>query len=384
MEIFDLDKKYLAGTYNRFNVALVEGHGSILKDINGKEYIDMGTGIGANLFGISDEQWRNAVINQLSKIQHTSNLYYNEPCVKLAEMLCERTGMSKIFFSNSGAESNECAIKAARKFAAESKGEEYFNIVTLWNSFHGRTLTTLAATGQDHYHELYQPLTPGFHHVHAENINELKELAKKIKIAAVMIECVQGEGGVIPISKDYAEELKKFIQNENILLIVDEVQTGNGRTGKLFAYEHYGFKPDIVTTAKGLGGGLPIGATLLSEKLKDVFKPGDHGSTFGGNPVVCAGACNILSRIDEKLLNEVKQKGDFLREKLGKYDFTGIGLMAGVKPLNKSSRDAVLYCNDNGVLCTTAKDKIRMLPAINIPFELLERAVKIISQACEL
>ena len=389
MQIFEKDKQFIANTYARFNVALVNGKGSLIYDTNGKEYIDLGTGIGVNLFGVADEEWRNAVIKQLGKIQHTSNLYYNEPCAELAEKLCTRTGMSKAFFSNSGAESNECAIKAARKFASEKYGADCYKIITLWNSFHGRTLTNLAATGQDHYHELFQPLTPGFLHAHTE-ISEIEKLCaeNKNQIAAIMIECIQGEGGVIPISEKFADDLKKFLDaNKNILLIVDEVQTGNGRTGKLFAYEHFNFKPDIVTTAKGIGGGLPIGITMLNAKLQDVFQPGDNGSTFGGNPVVCAGACNILDRLDEKLLNEVARKGKLLREKLSSSkaiaDVAGIGLMLGIKPANKKASDVVKTCLENGVLCLTAKDRIRLLPAVNIPEELLLKAADVIIKACE-
>ena len=387
MQIFEDDKKYIAGTYARFELDLVKGKGSLIQDSNGKEYIDLGTGIGVNLFGVADEEWRNAVTDQLSKIQHTSNLYYNEPCIKLAELLCKRTGMSKIFFSNSGAESNECAIKAARKYSAENNGADYYKIITLWNSFHGRTLTDLAATGQDHYHELFQPLTPGFLHAN-QDINEIEKLCSENKIAAIMIECIQGEGGVIPLDKKFADDLKKFLEaHKNILLVIDEVQTGNGRTGKLFSYEHFGFKPDIATTAKGIGGGLPIGVTMLSEKLKDVFKPGDNGSTFGGNPVVCAGACNILNRIDEKLLSEVTRKGEMLRNMLvnskGIDDVAGIGLMLGIKPKNKKASDVVKACINDGVLCLTAKDRIRLLPAVNIPEDLLKRAGEVIIKACE-
>ena len=385
MSIKDIDTQYIANTYNRYSVELISGKGSLLKDSNGKEYIDMGSGIGVNLFGAADEQWRNAVIQQLGRIQHTSNLYYNEPCAELAKMLSERTGMSKTFFSNSGAEANECMFKVARKYSAETKGADYFTIVTLKNSFHGRTLTALSATGQDHYHELYQPLTPGFVHVSANNIHELEELESKTKIAAVIIECIQGEGGVIPIDKKYASDLQNFVNEKNILLGVDEVQTGNGRTGKLFAYMNYDLKPDIVSTAKGLGGGLPIGATLLSEKVKDVFGHGDNGSTFGGNPVVCAGACNILSRIDDELLEKVRAYGKvisgYFRGQKNIEEVTGMGLMLGLKPV-KPAKEVVLECIEKGVLCLTAKDRIRLLPPINTPLNLLEKAAKIIAEAC--
>ncbi|MBO4559299.1 MAG: aminotransferase class III-fold pyridoxal phosphate-dependent enzyme, partial [Lachnospiraceae bacterium] len=282
MSIIEKDKQYIAGTYNRFPVEIVSGKGSIVKDTCGKEYIDMGSGIGVTSFGIGDDVWKSAVIAQLDKVQHMSNLYYTEPCAKLAELLCKKTGMKKVFFSNSGAEANECAIKAARKYAAEKKGAEYSTIITLKNSFHGRTLTTLAATGQEHYHELYQPLTLGFVHVESGNIDELKNAIESNKAAALMIECIQGEGGVIPIDPGYAKAAYEICRESDILLIVDEVQTGNGRTGKLYAYMNYDIMPDIVSTAKGLAGGLPIGATLLGEKVENIFKFGDHGSTFGG------------------------------------------------------------------------------------------------------
>lgn len=382
MNTRSLDENFIVNAYNRFEVEIASGSNSLIYDENGREYIDMGSGIGVNLFGAADEEWRNAVIAQLGKIQHTSNLYYNEPCAKLAKMLCERSGMSRVFFSNSGAEANECAIKAARKFSADTKSPEHFNIITLWNSFHGRTITTLAATGQEHYHELYQPLTPGFVHSHAGDIDELEKISRENKLAAIMIECIQGEGGVVPLTHEYAEAIKKFVNDKNILLIIDEVQTGNGRTGKLFAYEHYGFKPDIVTVAKGLGGGLPIGATLFNEKVQNVFNHGDHGSTFGGNPAICAGACNILSRIDDDLLQEVTRKGEILREILSDFNPTGIGLMLGVKP-SRPSREAAQECINNGVLCTTAKDKLRLLPPVNIPENLLVKAAKVIAQACK-
>lgn len=385
MSIKDLDSKFIANTYDRYNVELISGKGSLLKDSNGKEFIDMGSGIGVNLFGAADDEWRNAVINQLSKIQHTSNLYYNEPCAQLAKMLSERSGLSKTFFSNSGAEANECMFKVARKFAAETKSPDYFTIVTLKNSFHGRTLTALAATGQDHYHELYQPLTPGFVHVSTTDFSELEKIEANNKIAAVIIECIQGEGGVIPLDKDYAAKLQNFVKEKNILLGIDEVQTGNGRTGKLFAYMNYGLEPDIVSTAKGLGGGLPIGATLLSEKVKDVFSHGDNGSTFGGNPVVCAGACNILSRITDELLEQVRSNGKvisgFFRGQKNIEEVTGMGLMLGLKP-KKPAKEVVLECIKNGVLCLTAKDRIRLLPPINTPLNLLEKAAHIIADAC--
>ena len=384
MDIKALDKEYIAGTYARFPVHVVSGKGSVLTDDEGKSYIDMGSGIAVNSFGVSDDVWVRAVTAQLGKVQHTSNLYYTEPCVKLAKMLCEKTGMKKVFFGNSGAEANECAIKAARKYAAEAKGEDCFTVATLNNSFHGRTLTTLAATGQAHYHELFQPLTPGFRHVEANDMAALEALAGNTKLAAVMIECVQGEGGVIALDADYVKALRAFTEENGILLICDEVQTGNGRTGQLYAYMNYGIVPDIVTTAKGLGGGLPIGAALLGEKAQDVFGPGDHGSTFGGNPAVCAGACSILERIDETLLAGVRQRSEFLIEAFtgapGIESVSGLGLMLGLKTV-KPAAEVVRLCMEKGVLCLTAKDRVRLLPALNIPLDLLEKAAYSIKEA---
>lgn len=379
------DRTYVANTYARFPVEIVSGKGSVVYDETGKRYIDMGSGIGVTSFGIADETWAQAVTAQLGKVQHMSNLYYTEPCAQLAQMLCERTGMKKVFFSNSGAEANECAIKAARKYAAYQKGAAYSTIITLQNSFHGRTLTTLAATGQAHYHELFQPLTPGFVHAEAGNLESVKALARHHKVAAVMIECIQGEGGVIPLSQEFVQGLAAFAAQEDILLIVDEVQTGNGRTGALYAYMNYGVQPDIISTAKGLGGGLPLGATLLGEKVQDTLQPGDHGSTFGGNPVCCAGAVSILSRMDEAFLAQVREKSDYVFAALsgapGVETVTGMGLMIGIKTA-KPAPDVVKACMEQGVLCLTAKDKVRLLPALNIPMETLKEAVGIIKAAC--
>lgn len=379
------DKTYVANTYARFPVEIVSGKGSVVYDETGKRYIDMGSGIGVTSFGIADETWAQAVTAQLGKVQHMSNLYYTEPCAQLAQMLCERTGMKKVFFSNSGAEANECAIKAARKYAAYQKGAAYSTIITLQNSFHGRTLTTLAATGQAHYHELFQPLTPGFVHAEAGSLESVKALARHHKVAAVMIECIQGEGGVIPLSQEFVQGLAAFAAQEDILLIVDEVQTGNGRTGALYAYMNYGVQPDIVSTAKGLGGGLPLGATLLGDKVQDTLQPGDHGSTFGGNPVCCAGAVSILSRMDEAFLAQVREKSDYVFAALsgapGVETVTGMGLMIGIKTA-KPAPDVVKACMEQGVLCLTAKDKVRLLPALNIPMETLKEAVGIIKAAC--
>ena len=384
-ELKSIDKEYIANTYARFPVELVSGKGSLVYDETGKEYIDMGSGIGVTAFGIADDEWKEAVSGQLGKLQHMSNLYYTEPCARLAKLLCEKTGMKKVFFCNSGAEANEGAIKAARKYAAENKGPEYFTIVTLENSFHGRTLTTLAATGQAHYHELFQPLTPGFVHAPANDLEAVKNAALQNKAAAVLIECIQGEGGVIPLQKDFVTGLAAFCKAEDILLMVDEVQTGNGRTGELYAYMNFGVQPDVVSTAKGLGGGLPLGAVLFGEKTEFTLGAGDHGSTFGGNPVCCAGALSILSRIDDKLLADVKKKSAMAFEALqgapGVESVSGMGLMIGIKTVKPAS-DVVKACMENGVLCLTAKDKVRLLPALNIPEDVLMKAIEVIKGAC--
>ena len=384
--ITSIDKEYVAGTYGRFPVELVSGQGSILTGSDGKQYIDMGSGIGVTAFGTADPQWLAAVTAQAGKLQHVSNLYYTEPCALLAKALCEKTGMKKVFFSNSGAEANECAIKVARKYSAGKKGEGCYTIVTLKNSFHGRTLTTLSATGQDHYHELFQPLTPGFIHVDADDVEGLKAAVAKQSVAGIMVECVQGEGGVIPVSQAFMTACAQIAQEQDIPLIVDEVQTGNGRTGKLYGYMHYGICPDIVSTAKGLGGGLPIGATMLSEKVQNVLCPGDHGSTYGGNPVASAGALTVIQRLDEAFLEQVNEKSQYIFSAFenaeGVEAVTGKGLMIGIKTL-KPAKDIVMECMEKGVLCLTAKDKVRLLPALNIPMDVLEKAVTIIKEACK-
>ena len=384
-DIKAIDRQYVAGTYARYPVQIVAGQGSLVRDETGKEYIDMGSGIGVTAFGIADELWKQAVTEQLGKVQHMSNLYYTEPCALLAKALCEKSGMKKVFFCNSGAEANEGAIKAARKYAAEKKGPAYSTIVTLQNSFHGRTLTTLAATGQEHYHELFQPLTPGFVHAAAGDLEGTKALALAHKAAAVMIECIQGEGGVVALDPAYVQGLAAFCAEQDILLIADEVQTGNGRTGALYAYQNYGVLPDLVSTAKGLGGGLPLGAVLLGEKVRNVLGFGDHGSTFGGNTVCCAGALSVLNRLDESFLAGVRAKGDYLRavfaQAPGIESVSGMGLMIGLKT-DRPAADVVKACMEQGVLCLTAKDRVRLLPALNIPQELLEKAAAVILAAC--
>ena len=386
MNTFDLDKTYVASTYKRFPVEIVSGKGSLVKDVNGREYIDMGSGIAVTSFGVADDVWIAAVEKQIHSVQHMSNLYYTSPCANLARVLCEKTGMSKVFFSNSGAEANECAIKVARKWAAENKGPACSTIVTLKNSFHGRTLTTLAATGQDHFHELFQPLTPGFASFAVGDMDALKALCANGTVAAVLIELVQGEGGVIPLDPAFVKELDAYLKEQDILLMIDEVQTGNGRTGSLYAYMQYGLQPDVVSTAKGLAGGLPMGATLMSEKVSSVLSYGDHGSTFGGNPVAAAAALSVVERLTDEFLSDVTRKSKLIRSLLegapGIESVTGLGLMLGLKT-TKPAAEVLAACRENGVLCLTAKDKVRLLPALNIPDELLIKAAEVIKAACQ-
>lgn len=384
MSITQIDKQYVANTYNRFPVEIVRGQGSECWDANGKRYIDMGSGIGVTAFGYADKSWQAAVTAQLGAVQHTSNLYYTEPCAKLAQALCQRTGMSKVFFANSGAEANECAIKVARKYAADKKGVDHHVILTLQNSFHGRTLTTLAATGQDHFHALFQPLTPGFVTIPANDVAALEAAVAEHKVAGILFECVQGEGGVLPLSADYVTAIAKVCADNDILLMVDEVQTGNGRTGSLYAYQQFGITPDVVTTAKGLGGGLPIGACMMSAKCEGVLGFGDHGSTYGGNPVCCAGALNVIGRIDDALLAEVKQKSAYVFDRLSKaagvQSVSGMGLMIGVE-CEKPVGEVLAACREAGVLALSAKTKLRLLPPLNIPMELLAEAIDVIMEA---
>ncbi len=385
MDIKQLDKEFVAGTYGRFPLVLTHGSGSLVYDENGKEYIDLSTGIAVNSFGVSDTVWQNAVTAQLSKLQHTSNLYYTEPCARLAQLLCERTGMKKVFFGNSGAEANECAIKAARKYAAEKKGADCFTIITLVNSFHGRTITTLAATGQEVFHKDFLPLTEGFEYVPANDCAALEAMVEKCNPAAIMFEVVQGEGGVLPLTEEFVQKIAQLAAEKDILMIADEVQTGNGRTGKLYGYMNYGITPDIVSTAKGLGGGLPIGACLLGEKVENVLTAGSHGSTFGGNPVCCAGAISVIERIDEQLLADVRAKSEYIINALtgakGIKSVSGMGLMLGIET-ERDAGEVIAECMELGILPIKAKNKVRLLPALNIPQELLEKAVEIIKEVC--
>ncbi|ERT59686.1 transaminase, acetylornithine/succinylornithine family [Megasphaera vaginalis (ex Srinivasan et al. 2021)] len=375
----ELDKEYIVNVYNRLDVVLDHGKGAVLYDTDGKEYIDLSAGIAVNVFGVSDDAWQAAVIAQLQKLSHISNVFYTEPQVLLAEKLCQRTGMKKVFFSNSGAESNECAIKAARKYSHDKYGDGRHTIITLKNSFHGRTMATLSATGQDSLHQDFGPFVDGFVYADADDFNSVKALAEKNDVCAVMMELVQGEGGVRALDRDFVQATAAYAKAHDILLIIDEVQTGNGRTGALYAYMNYGIQPDIVSTAKALGGGLPLGATLFAASCAATLDSHSHGSTFGGNPICAAGACNIIDRIDDALLQDVKAKGAYIKEELARCKHvqfvSGMGMMIGVKT-DKELTQLVSNCIDEGLLVLTANDLLRLLPPLNIPMDVLKRAVE--------
>lgn len=375
-----LDSDYIIGSYARFPVLLTQGKGACVQDDTGKTYIDFTSGIGVNALGFCDDGWVAAVSAQLARLQHTSNLYYTEPCVQVAKLLCEKSGMQKVFFANSGAEANEGVIKAARKYSFSKYGAERNTILALENSFHGRTMAALSATGQAAYHNYFFPFVEGFAFAKA---NDLADTLSKMTsdVCAVMLETVQGEGGVVPLDAAYVQAVAKACQEKDILLIVDEVQTGLGRTGKYFSYQHFGIQPDLVSCAKGLGGGLPIGAVLFGEKTASVFAPGDHGSTFGGNPVVCAGAVHILQTMDEAFLEQVVQKGAFLREKIAKMPHvtgvSGLGMMLGIS-LDIEAKPIIQKALENGLMVLSAKEKIRLLPPLNITQAQMEQGLTIL------
>ena len=383
-EIKELDQQYVAHTYGRFDFALKCGSGAECEDYDGKKYIDFSTGIGVNAFGFADPDWVKAVSEQAAKFAHLSNLYYTEPGVKAAKMICEKSGMKKVFFGNSGAEANEGMIKAARKYAQTKYGKERYEIITLINSFHGRTITTVAATGQDSMHVNFDPFTPGFVYAKA---NDFEDLLSKVsdKTAGIMMEMIQGEGGVIPLDKEFVAKVAALCKEKDILLMVDEVQTGNGRTGYYYAYQAFGIEPDIVSTAKGLGGGLPIGAVMFGEKTENTFVPGDHGSTFGMNPVCCAGACAVLQKLDEALLADVKKKSAVIFEKAAKFEnvasVTGMGLMIGIELKSGTSKAVAVKCLEKGLIVLTAHEKVRLLPPLNITEDQLEKGLAILEEA---
>ena len=386
MTTIEKDKQYIANTYGRFPVTLVSGHGAVAVDENGKEYIDMGTGIGVNAFGYCDKEWVEAVTNQLNTLQHTSNLFYTQPGTELAELLCKKSGMKKCFFGNSGAEANECAFKVARKYSLDKYNNPDRNvIISLTQSFHGRTLATLKATGQDVFHTTFGPFPEGFVYAEANNFDSFMSVYNE-NVCAVIMEMVQGEGGVIPLDDIFIKKVFEFCKKYDIIVIIDEVQTGNGRTGSMYAYQQFDIQPDVVSTAKGIAGGLPLGVCLFGEKTKDTMTPSSHGSTFGMNPVCCAGALSIVKRLDDEFFANVKAKGEYIRKRLSECknvkSVTGMGLMLGIET-TKDAKEVVLKCIDKGVLPLTAKNKIRLLPPLNISDEELEKAMNIITEVIE-
>lgn len=386
-EIKTQEQENIMPTYGRFQVALVQGKGSTAYDCEGKKYIDFTSGIGVNALGYCDDGWVKAVSAQASQLQHISNLYYSPVQTALAEKLCRISGYSKVFFGNSGAEANECAIKLARKYSADHYSEDRCQIVTLQNSFHGRTVTTLAATGQDVFHQYFLPLTEGFAYAQANSMESVKQAVTE-KTCAVMLEFIQGEGGVLPLDPEFVKELQAFCQEKDLLLIADEVQTGVGRTGAFYCWQNYGVQPDIITSAKGLGGGLPIGACLCTERLGSVMGSGMHGSTFGGNPVVCAGAIEVITRVsDPEFLQKVREKGVYFRKKILEMPnvetVRGMGMMLGVSLKNGTAKEAASRCVENGLLILTAKTVLRLLPPLNITYEEIDEGLAILKKVLE-
>ncbi len=379
------DDAYIIHSYQRYPLLLTKGQGATVTDDSGKQYIDFTSGIGVNVFGFCDTQWINAVTAQLGKLQHTSNLYYTQPCIEAAALLCEKSGMKKVFFANSGAEANEGAIKAARKYSFLQYGKGRNTIVALENSFHGRTMAALSATGQEAYHNFFFPFVEGFVFAKANDMDDT--LAKLTEdVCAVMLETVQGEGGVFALHPEYIKAVAQACKEKDILLIVDEVQTGIGRTGSFFSYQQFGIQPDLVSCAKGLGGGLPIGAVLFGEKTAEVFAFGDHGSTFGGNPVVCAGAVDILKRLDDLFLQEVQNKGKQCKEAISKMPHvtavSGLGMMLGIS-LDMDSKPVIEKLMEHGLLVLSAKTKIRLLPPLCISQQELQAGLQILQDVLE-
>ena len=383
-EIKNLDQEKIVGTYSRYDMVADHGKGAKCVSVDGKEYIDFTAGIGVNCLGFCDDGWVEAVTAQLKKLQHVSNLFYSEPQVKAADLLTKRAGLKKVFFGNSGAEANEAAIKTARKYGTTQRGVHVNKIISLANSFHGRTMATITATGQEKYHKFFTPFLEGFKYCEANNIEQLKSLVDD-DTCAIMMEMVQGEGGVLDLDPDFVKAAEQLCHEHDLVFIVDEVQTGIGRTGKLFAYEYFDVTPDIVTFAKGIGGGLPIGGVLFGEKCCDVLKPGDHGTTYGGNPVACAGAVEVLTRIDDAFLKEVQKKSAYLKDKLKTLphvtSVSGLGLMLGVSLEGKEAPDVVKKALEEGLMVLTAKDKVRLLPPLTITYDEIDQGVEILKKA---
>ncbi|MEA4929134.1 MAG: aspartate aminotransferase family protein [Candidatus Limiplasma sp.] len=380
----ELYNAYVANSYTRFPVVFTHGEGALLFDEAGRRYIDMGSGIAVNVLGYGNPAWEEAVCSQAHALAHVSNLYYTTPQAELAKLLCERSGMKRVFFGNSGAEANECAIKVARKYSADRHGENVRPvIITLENSFHGRTLATLAATGQDVFHHTFGPFPEGFAYAKPNDAAGLAALMDKLPVCGVLVETVQGEGGVEPLKREYLQAVRDLTAQHDALMMVDEVQTGNGRTGTLFSYQRYDWLPDVVSTAKGLAGGLPMGACLIGEKAMDTLTPGSHGSTFGGNPVCAAAALAVQNQLTDELLAEVKRKGKYIAAELSElssvHSVSGRGLMLGVET-EKDPKALVNALLKRGVVCLTAKNKLRLLPPLTIGWDELEEAVTILKE----
>ncbi len=387
-EIKQLDSDYIAQTYGRFNLALSHGKGCQVWDFEGNEYLDFTSGIGVNSLGWADEDWLNAVVHQASSLAHTSNLFFTEPSSRLAKKLAEVSGLKRVFFANSGAEANEGAIKTARKYSHDKYGKDRATVLTLVNSFHGRTISTLSATGQEVFHQHFFPFTKGFDHTPANELRALETRLGQKDVCATILEVVQGEGGVCSLDHEYLQGVQALCHQYDALLIIDEVQTGVGRTGTMFAYQQFGLTPDIITLAKGLGGGLPIGAFVLGEKVQDTLGKSDHGSTFGANPVSCAGANAVLAKIDDAFLAEVKRKGEKLQKALAALpkvkSVSGLGLMIGVEfEEGTKAADIVAKCIEKGVLFLTAKTKLRLLPPLIINDEQIEKGIALLKEVLE-
>lgn len=382
-----LDKEYIVNVYNRVGAVLDHGKGAVLYDVDGKKYIDLSAGIAVNIFGVCDDVWIKAVETQLHKLSHISNVFFTEPQTVLAEKLCQKTGMKKVFFSNSGAEANECAIKTARKYSHDKYGDGRYTIVTLKNSFHGRTIATLTACGQDSLHQDFGPFVDGFVYAEPDDFADMKRLCEENNVCAIMMEMVQGEGGVHPLDKEYVQQVVEYAHAHDILIIVDEVQTGNGRTGYLYSYMGYGIQPDIVSTAKAIGGGLPLGATMFAASTQHTLTNHTHGSTFGGNPICTAGGISIIDRLTPELMEEVREKGKYIKEELEKCEHvdhvSGLGMMIGVTLKGKALMDVVEGCVDNGVLVLTANGLLRLLPPLNIPWDELKEAIGIVKKVID-
>ncbi|MBE6851711.1 MAG: aspartate aminotransferase family protein [Ruminococcus sp.] len=387
MDTIEMTQQHIMSTYGRSNLVLESGNGATCEDAVKRKYIDFGSGIGTTSLGFCDPDWTDAVCAQVKKLQHTSNLFYHEPQAELAQMLCEMTGYSKVFYGNSGAEANECAIKLARKYSFDKYGKGRHTIITLVNSFHGRTLATLSATGQDVFHNFFFPFVEGFRYVKANDIEDLHANLDD-SVCAIMVEYIQGEGGVKPLHAEFVAEIRRICDEKDILMIADEVQTGIGRTGKLLAGEHFGCKADVTTLAKGLAGGLPIGACLANEKCADVLDKGSHGSTFGGNPVACAGAVAVLKKMSQAdMMQSIIEKSDYIRSQLAAIDevseVSGKGMMIGIALKTKNAADVLQECLKNGLLVLTAKDRVRLLPPLTIGMDEVTEGMKILCKVLE-